>query len=84
MLHKMTVTGRRYNTCSVIDLVRFVRNAYAHVSDSSCSSQVKQDILENQVFLDKFPFLLIDVYKAVTSNGWHTDRAEIKSVLLHE
>ena len=81
---EMTVTGRRYNTCSVIDLVRFVRNVHAHVSDSGCSSQVKQDILENQVFLDKFPSLLIDVYNAVTSNGWHKDRAEIKSVLLDE
>lgn len=78
---EMTSSGRRYDTCSPVDLLRFIRNANAHVSDPCRSNQVKQEILEN-IFLDKFPSLLINVYNIILSHGWDKDRAEIKSVLL--
>lgn len=83
---EMTYTGRgrRYITSSSIDLIRFIRNSLAHVSDPSRSTQFQQDILENFVFLKEFPSLLIEVYKAVMLSGWDTDRPEIKSVLFDE
>ena len=80
---EITSTGRRYNTSSSVDLVRFIRNANAHVSDPNRSNQVKKDILDN-IFLDKFPSLLIQVYKVIKANKWDEERTEIMSVLSSE
>ena len=72
--------SRRYDTTSAVELVRFVRNSYAHVSDSARSAQAQDLLLKDFVFFDKFPSLLIEVYKAVKTHGWDK-RQEIQNVL---
>jgi serine/threonine-protein kinase/endoribonuclease IRE1 len=71
--------GRKYyNTGSVIELVRFIRNAYEHVSDKKRPPTIQKNLLEDFVFLEYFPNLVTEVYKAVTTHGWHQKRDEIK------
>ena len=76
--------GRRYNTMSAVDLVRFVRNAYAHVSEYNRSAYVQQLLLEEYIFFKKFPSLLIETYNAVVKHEWDKTRVEIQSVLKTE
>ena len=61
-----------------MDLVRFIRNSYAHVCDGYCSAPVKKLLLEDFVFSVKFPSLFIEVYKAVVKHGWDTICENIK------
>ncbi|XP_020913959.1 probable myosin light chain kinase DDB_G0292624 [Exaiptasia diaphana] len=68
---------RTYDTGSVVELVRFIRNANNHVSERSRPPDIKKLILEDFVFLKEFPYLLMEVYKAVTTHGWDP-REEIK------
>ena len=78
---EMVVTprgSRRYDTTSVVELVRFVRNSYAHVSAHPPS--VKVELLDKFVYLVKFPTLFITVYKAVMKHGWNS-REEINCVI---
>ena len=70
--------GRRYDITSAVDLLRFVRNAYAHVSDATRPTPMKKLLLEDFVFFTEFPSLLIEVYKAVVQEGWDYTRDEIK------
>ncbi|KXJ10098.1 Ankyrin repeat domain-containing protein 50 [Exaiptasia diaphana] len=70
-----------YDFRSSVDLVRFIRNAMAHVSVSSRSTVIRTQILKDAVFLDEFPNLAIEVFKAVTAHGWDVSREEIKHVL---
>ena len=72
--------GRRYATYSAVELVRFVRNSYAHVSDSARTAHVQDLLLKDFVFFDEFPSLLIEVYKAVMTHGWEK-RPEIQAIL---
>ncbi|KAK3728039.1 hypothetical protein QZH41_004794 [Actinostola sp. cb2023] len=78
-----TTTPRNYDTGSAVELVRFIRNAIAHVSDASRPSPIRKQILEDAVFLDDFPNLFMEVFKAVTKNGWDT-REEIKHAMANE
>ena len=73
--------GRRYSTYSAVELIRFVRNSYAHVSDASRSVNIKKRLLEDFVYFKVFPSMLMDVYKAVTKHGWDKERDEIMRVL---
>ena len=75
------VRGRRYDTCSAVELLRFMRNAYAHVSDAARSSRFKKRLLEEFVHFSVFPSMLMDVYNAVTAHGWDEEREEIRRVL---
>ncbi|XP_031575031.1 serine/threonine-protein phosphatase 6 regulatory ankyrin repeat subunit B-like [Actinia tenebrosa] len=78
---EMTKKRKRYDTRSVVELVRFIRNAYAHISESTRPTQIRKQLLEDFVFLEYFPNLVMEVYKAVTTHGWDQTRTEIKFVL---
>lgn len=63
---------RSYNTKSAVELVRFIRNSHVHVYDLS-SMRNKELLLENFVFLKRFPCLVTETYKAVkASKKWRT------------
>ena len=72
--------SRRYDTTSAVDLVRFVRNSYAHVSWATRPTGFQVELLDKFVYLDKFPKLLITVYQAVMKYVWSGHREEIKCV----
>ena len=73
--------GRRnYLTTSAVDLVRFIRNAYAHVSEIS-DPDVPRLLLQEFTFLKELPNLFMVVYRAVKSQNWHTTREEITSAI---
>lgn len=79
---EMTLTGRsrRYSITSAVDLVRFVRNSYAHVSALNRPTPFKKELLENFVYFDKFPTLFIAVYIAAMKHTWCA-REEIRYVM---
>jgi hypothetical protein len=66
-----------YDTYSVIELLRFIRNAIAHVSQDKRPTPIRKLLLENFVFLDYFPNLVMEVFKVVTTQGWDQTREEI-------
>ncbi|XP_046843497.1 serine/threonine-protein kinase/endoribonuclease IRE1b-like isoform X2 [Xenia sp. Carnegie-2017] len=68
---------KKYREDKVIDLVRFIRNAYAHREERSVDLQEQ---LENSVFLFKFPPLVVDVFDVVQQAGLHS-RSAIKVAL---
>ena len=73
--------GRRtYLTTSAADLVRFIRNTYAHVSEIS-NPAVRQLLLQEYTFLKELPNLFMVVYRAVKSGKWDTTREEITSAI---
>lgn len=76
-----TPRGRRYNTSSGVHLVRFIRNAYAHVSDRSRPTVFQKLLLEDWIFFKKLPSLFMAIFKAVENGNWHTSREEVKSVI---
>ncbi len=73
--------GRRYDTSSGVHLVRFIRNAYAHVSDRARPTGFQKDLLKEWIFLKELPNLFMVVFKAVKRGNWHTSREEIASVV---
>ena len=75
--------GRTYETSSAVHLLRFIRNAYAHVSDSRRTRGFQTALLTDYIFFRKLPKLLIAVYNAVKSEKWHTID-EISNVLNFE
>lgn len=72
--------GRPYDTSSGVHLVRFIRNAYAHVSDRSRPTGFQKLLLEDRIFFKKLPNLFMVVFKAVENGNWHT-REEVRSVI---
>ena len=65
---------RKYDTKSAVELVRFIRNSYMHVYNLSSESN-KKLLLEAFVFLERFPSLVTETYKAVgASEEWKTRR----------
>jgi serine/threonine-protein kinase/endoribonuclease IRE1 len=78
---EMMSSGRRkYLTSSAVELLRFIRNAYQHVSDKSRSCSFQKFLLTDYEFFDNFESLVIEVYKAVTKHGWD-NRLEIKNAI---
>lgn len=78
--------GRRtspYETSSAVHLLRFIRNAYAHVSDSRRSTGFQTALLTDYIFFRKVPKLFISVYNSVKAEKWHT-KDEISNVLNFE
>ena len=74
---------KNYDTTSLVDLVRFFRNAYAHEEERSSSR--KADLMSN-IFFEKFPDLLLTVWATVLQTGWNQpnpnrDRQRIKRAL---
>ena len=58
----------KYETKSAVDLLRFVRNTDAHITD--LTQEIQRCVLQDYVFLVKFPTLVMDVYKTVTTHSW--------------
>ena len=84
LVYRTLTTGSRgrrsYLTTSAVDLVRFIRNAYAHVSEIS-DPDVPRLLLQEFTFLKELPNLFMVVYRAVKSQNWHTTREEITSAI---
>ena len=76
--------GRPYDTSSGVHLVRFIRNAYAHVSDRARPTVFQKDLLKEWIFFKKLPNLFMVVFKAVKRGNWHNSREEIRSVMLSD
>ena len=76
--------GRAYETSSAVHLLRFIRNAYAHVSDSRRTEGIRAALLTDYIFFTKVPKLLVSVYNAVKAEKWHTKKDEISNVLNFE
>ena len=53
---------KKYQTDKVIDLIRFIRNAYAHKQERSLQFQQH---LDDNIFTRKFPSLVLDVLSVV-------------------
>ena len=72
---EMTLSSKskKYVTSSAVDLLRFVRNTYAHVNH--LTEAMKTSVLNDYVFFSKFPTLVMDVYKAVTGHKWDKRKA---------
>ena len=66
-----------YRTTCVLELLRFIRNAYFHKQEKSANVKAQ---LENYIFLTAFPSLVFDVYVALEKNGFLV-RNGIKGVL---
>ncbi|XP_044167579.1 uncharacterized protein LOC114962688 [Acropora millepora] len=75
-----TPESRTYVTSSAVHLLRFIRNAYDHASDSRRTRGFQAALFYDYIFFRKLPKLLMTVYNAVKSEKWQT-RAEISNVL---
>ena len=62
---------KKYRTDKVIDLIRFIRNSYAHKQERSL--QFQED-LDGNIFLRKFQSLVLDTFSVVQKLGLHEDR----------
>ena len=74
---------RRYNTASAVELIRFIRNAKDHVSEASRPTAIRKQILEDVVFLEYFPNLVMEVYTNINKHGC-ASREEIKHAMSSE
>jgi serine/threonine-protein kinase/endoribonuclease IRE1 len=72
--------SKKYRTNKLIDLIRFIRNAYAHKQDRSL--QLQED-LDTNIFLHKYPSIVLDVLSVVQELGFHEDesRSNIRQAL---
>ena len=73
--------SRSYYTTSAVDLVRFVRNTFAHLTQLSPATHKR--VKEEFVFLEKFPTLLMNVYRSVMNHNWDR-RPTISSAMTEE
>jgi serine/threonine protein kinase len=75
-----TARRQKYRTDKVIDLLRFIRNAYAHKQERS---QVAQGYLDNNIFQQSYHSLVLDVYSVVQDLGFLNDqnRSNIQQAL---
>ena len=81
MLYREMVTAwkfKKYRTDKVIDLVRFIRNAYAHKQERSFQTQ--QDLVEN-IFTWLYPSLVLDVFGVVQELRLEERRSSIREAL---
>ena len=69
---------KSYRTNKLIDLIRFIRNAYAHRQDKSL--RVRED-LDKNIFLHKYPCLVLDVLDVVQKLGYDETRSNIGEAL---
>jgi serine/threonine-protein kinase/endoribonuclease IRE1 len=75
-----TARRQKYRTDKVIDLLRFIRNAYAHKQERSL---VAQGYLDNNIFQQSYHSLVLDVYSVVQDLGFLNDpnRSNIQQAL---
>ena len=69
---------KKYRTAKLIDLIRFIRNAYAHKQERS--SRVQQ-YLDNNIFTRRFPSLVLDVFDVVQQLKFDENRSNIREAL---
>ena len=69
---------KKYRTDKVIDLIRFIRNAYAHKQERSLQFQQH---LDNNIFTRKFPSLVLDVFDVVQQLKFDENRSNIREAL---
>ncbi|CAB4033822.1 serine threonine- kinase endoribonuclease IRE1-like, partial [Paramuricea clavata] len=67
-----TWKSKKYRTNKLIDLIRFIRNTYSHRQDKSL--QLQQD-LDKNIFLHKYPSIVLDVLSVVQELGFHEDES---------
>jgi serine/threonine protein kinase/ankyrin repeat protein len=64
--------SNQYNTKKVIDLLRFIRNAYAHKQERSPAVQA---VLNRNAFLHIYPSLVLDVIVVIQKLGFDKDKS---------
>ena len=69
---------KKYRTDKLIDLIRFIRNAYAHKQERSA---MVQQHLDNNIFTRVFPFLVLDVFDVVQQLKFDENRSNIREAL---
>ena len=81
--YKDMTKWRKYDTSSAVELVRFIRNVYEHFRGITFASPVpiKDLLFTDFVFLENFPHLVMEVYKAVTAHGWDNAKEDIKCAM---
>ena len=70
---------KKYRTDKLIDLIRFIRNAYAHKQERSVQFQRH---LDENIFTCKFPSLVLDVFDVVQQLRLNQSCTEISDVLI--
>ena len=88
-IYKTMTKGKgrsRYDTSSVVELVRFIRNVYEHYRENTFNTTVgiEKLLFDDFVFLNNFPDLVMEIYKAVTTHGWDKTRADIECAMRNE
>ena len=80
LFEEMTKAWRqkKYRTDKVIDLIRFIRNAYAHRQERS--PEFQKDLEEN-IFLRKYPSLVLDTFGVVQKLDFDEKRNNIRLAL---
>ncbi|XP_028406570.1 serine/threonine-protein kinase/endoribonuclease IRE1-like [Dendronephthya gigantea] len=73
-----TCKFKKYRTDKVIDLLRFIRNAYAHKQERSLQIQ---KYLDENIFLRVYPTLVLDVFSVVQQFGLGENRSNIRQAL---
>ena len=71
-------TQKKYRTDKLIDLIRFIRNAYAHKQERSVQFQ---RYLDENIFTRKFPSLVLDVFGVVQQLKFDESRSSIREAL---
>ena len=71
-------TQKKYRTDKLIDLIRFIRNAYAHKHERSVQFQ---RYLDENIFTRSFPSLVLDVFGVVQQLSLDQSCREISDVL---
>ena len=71
-------TQKKYRTDKLIDLIRFIRNAYAHKQERSDQFQ---RYLDENIFTRSFPSLVLDVFGVVQQLSLDQSCREISNVL---
>lgn len=74
--NEMMLAGKRkYDTKSVAELLRFIRNASQHLSEHK--PFFRECLLQRFIFLKEFESLFSDVYEVVLKHEWDKNNEEI-------
>ena len=75
---ELLIRKSNYRTNCVLDLLRFIRNAHAHEEERSAAVKAK---LQQNIFLQVFPTLVLEVYDALIRHKF-LNRNGIKKFLI--
>ena len=81
-LHTEMSAFKNYRVRSVVDLIRLIRNVYAHSNEISLGECVEVDklLFKDYVFFENFPDLVMEVYKYVIKHKLD-EAEEVKSAM---